>query len=184
MNQVSYLKNSKESMAANLWAEDLYFNVHNELDLYNSRVFNTIAKGYRIDPIGPEFVEAVYSLKVLNSKVPKYRGDSATTPPDLNELSNIWNSTSIIFGIFFDELLIGVLGTQDNGDGIELLFCHIDADHQNNGVASGVVAFAILTWVNMGYSHFYSESDREVPARQEVLGHLDFIVRPGKLITQ
>jgi len=177
MVKVQNLSSRFESSTPKSMSQNLHFEARNDLELYTSRVFNTIALGYRIDPIGPEFIENLYALRILNSKVPRFRGEGAATPPSLEDLGQYWNSNSIIFGVFFEEILIGVFGTERLDDCVHLLFCHIDIGHQRKGVSSGVAAFAILTWVNLGLTSFNSKIDLLVPDRQEILRNLNFEIK-------
>ena len=160
-----------------IWAASLDLYNPDQLNLFKDRYISTLSRMFEVKEIGPQYLEAVYALKAVNSHSSLHNTGRGNRAPTLPELAKEWKKDTVIFGAFDGQLLIGALETKLEGGRVLLPFCHVDPEWKHLGVATGLTSFAVLYWANEGIRHFAACGSQEIPEREEVLDHLGFNVK-------
>lgn len=161
-------------LAEHVWSAELHLAEFPYVEVFNQRYSHLLNTGYIVDEISAVYAEAVYGLKVMNSRFPRFRGANAEMTVTLADVESMWSDKSKVYGCFKDNDLVGVLEIRIHELKIELGVCYVDAEFAGRGIASGLCSFAILDGVNSGVRHFFFEGNYKVDSRDEVLDSLGF----------
>lgn len=61
---------------------------------------------------------------------------------------------SLLFGAFFEGVLVGAISTSDSGEIVELDFASILREHRGKGIGKALASAAILEWSGRGIRVF------------------------------
>ena len=128
---------------------------------------------FRIEPIGPQYFDAVKELHVRSSDMPKYLNPEADIKSPI-KIPGLDSQLPIVYGVFHASKLVGFV-TGKLRDGIfEFLTCNIDRQNRNRGLASALVSYVIISKLSDGVTTFSSmETPHQIP-RRTVMENLGF----------
>ena len=146
-----------------------------DVTMLNDSYVNVLYKMYRIEIIGPEFTKQVALLQNSAPDLPDYPSAFDRDFPNLASVPELWEDHATLYGAFFHNELVGYLRVQNHSGTVEILTCNIHYQHRAGGLASGLVAYAILSKQNKGINNFISKNDDLVPVKLAILTRLGFV---------
>lgn len=148
------LESSGYKLVGESWGARLRLNSDDDLSIYSNAVNIALENGIELQELDISFANALLDLELVNNPDYPYTPATFHDVPTIETICALWCPENLVFGAFFEGVLVGAISTSDSGEIVELDFASILRVHRGKGIGKALASAAILEWNGRGIRVF------------------------------